>query len=130
MTIDSKIRRLALVGAAVGAIAAPSAHAAAEKQVQIGGELVAPAKVSEWQALAGVPVGAHLVLVDGRLVRPEQVATVEARAGQTPPTDVSARDDGSGWSTTSFEIGLSAAFLFGAGLVGVVWRGRRRLGTA
>jgi hypothetical protein len=129
MTIHAKVRRLVLVGAVAGAVAAPSAQAAAGNYVKIGGDLVPPTQLSHYQALAGVPVGAHLVQVDGKLVRPEQVTTIQAEARQTPPRDVSVNDDGSGLSTTGLELGLAVALVLAAGLVVVVWR-RGRLGTA
>jgi hypothetical protein len=128
MRTQTKARRLVLVGAAAAAIAAPSAGAAPAKYVQIGGDLVTPTQVSAYQAEAGTPVGAHLVQIGGKLVRPEGLSAFQASAADVKGSASSSDDDGFGWTTTGFEIGLIGSLLLVAGLLGVLWR-RGRLST-
>ena len=126
---ELKIRRLVLVGAVAAAIAAPSAGAAPAKYVQIGGDLVAPTQVSAYQAQAGTPAGAHLVQIGGKLVRPEGLSAYQAHAGDVATSKASSDDDnGFGWTSTGFELGLIGSLLLAAGLLGVLWR-RGRLST-
>jgi hypothetical protein len=156
MSTHTKVRRLVLVGAVAAAVAAPSAGAAAEKYVQIGGDEVAPTQLSAYQARAGspqsahmvqirgrlvaptelskveaeadVPVGAHLVQVGGKLVRPEGLSAYQANAADVTGSKASSDDDGFGWTTTGLEIGLIGSLLLAVCLLGVLWR-RGRLST-
>ena len=128
MTFQSKISRLVLVSGIAAAIAAPSASASTGKYVQIGGDLVKPTQLSEYQAQAGVPVGAHLVQVGGKLVRPDRVSAYQAHASQAVAASSSSDEGGFGWGTAGIGIGLVAALLAAIG-AGVQWR-RGRLGTA
>jgi hypothetical protein len=128
MGIQKSVRRLVLVGSAAAAIAAPSAGAAPAKYVQIGGDLVNPTQLSAYQAEAGTPVGAHLVQIGGKLVRPERLSAYQVTAANVRGSESSSDDDGFGWTTTGFEIGLIGSLLLVAGLLGVLWR-RGRLST-
>jgi hypothetical protein len=128
MGIQKSVRRLVLVGSAAAAIAAPSAGAAPAKYVQIGGDLVTPTQLSAYQAEAGTPVGAHLVQIGGKLVRPEGLSAYQVTAANVSGSKSSSDDDGFGWTTTGFEIGLIGSLLLVAGLLGVLWR-RGRLST-
>jgi hypothetical protein len=89
MTFHDRIRRSARLVVATGlaaAVATPVAAAAKPgTQVQIGGELVAPAQLSSWQAQAGQTSPGHLVQIGGTLVAPENVSSFQAHAGQTSP---------------------------------------------
>jgi len=97
--------------------------------VQIAGRLVEPGQVSQAQAEAGVPAGAHLVQIGGKLVRPEGLSAYQVHAADVSGSASSSDDDGFGWTTTTgLEIGLIGSLLLAAGLVGVLWR-RGRLGT-
>jgi hypothetical protein len=129
MKTDRKVRQLVLIGAVATAIAAPTAGAASNKYVQIGGDNVSPTQLSAYQAGAGHPVGAHLVQFNGKLVRAEQLSALQAQAGQKPVTASTSGDGGFNWSTTSIELALIGALVFFAGLLGVLWR-RGRLSTA
>jgi hypothetical protein len=128
MRIQTSVRRLVLVGAAAAAIAAPSAGAAPGKYVQIGGDLVTPTQLSAYQASADAPVGAHLVQIGGELVRPERLSAYQAHAADVTASKSSSDDDGFGWTSTGFELGLIGSLLLAAGLLGVLWR-RGRLST-
>ena len=128
MRIQTSVRRLVLVSAAAGAIAAPSAGAATGKYVQISGDLVTPTQVSAYQASADAPMGAHLVQIGGKLVRPERLSAYQAHAADVSGSTSSSDDDGFGWTTTGFELGLIGSLLLAAGLLGVLWR-RGRLDT-
>jgi hypothetical protein len=132
MTIHRSVRRLALVGAAAAAVAAPAAGAGVTPgtYVQIDGKLVNPEHLSAYEAQAGSPRSAHLVQIGGRLIRPEQVSAYQAQAGKAKGSTSSADDDRSGWSTsTDVEIGVLSSLLLVAGGFGVLWR-RGRLSTA
>jgi hypothetical protein len=159
MTIQKKVRRLVLIGTAAAAVAAPAAGAGVmpgqyvqingqlvnpahlseyEAQigsprsahlVQIGGKLVAPDKVSAFQAHAGqTPVGAHLVQIGGKLVRPDRLSAYQAHAGDLNVSKASSHGDGIGWTTTGIGIGVFASLLLLAGTFGALWR-RGRLST-
>jgi len=69
-------------GAFALALAAPAMAGAKSNPnlVQIGGELVPPAQVSEWQATADLPRIPHVVQIGGELVAPSQVSDWQANA--------------------------------------------------
>jgi hypothetical protein len=130
MTVQKKVRRLVLVGAAAAAVAAPTAGAGLTPgtYIQIDGKLVNPAHLSEYEAQAGVPVGAHLVQIGGRLIRPDRLSAYQAHAGDLKASQSSSHDDGIGWTTTGIGIGVFASLLVLAGTFGALWR-RGRLST-
>ena len=83
MTFHRKLRVLAAT-LAVAAVAAPVAGAQARGgTVQIGGELVAPAQLSSWQAQAGQSHSPRLVQIGGALVSPEDLSSWQARSEQS-----------------------------------------------
>jgi len=71
-----------LVGGSALALAAPAVAGAKgyPNLVQIGGELVPPAQVSEWQATADLPRIPNVVQIGGDLVAPSQVSNWQANA--------------------------------------------------
>jgi hypothetical protein len=126
MTLERKVRQLILIGAAAAAIAAPAAGAATGGTVQIDGKLVAPTEVSTVQRSAGEPRSAQLVQIGGRLVPPSELSAVESQLGGASATDSS--DGGFDWNSTGIELSLLGALVFFAGLLGVLWQ-RGRLST-
>jgi hypothetical protein len=114
MTFHDRIRRSVRLVVATGlaaAVATPVAAAAKPgTQVQIGGELVAPAQLSSWQAHAGQTSPTHLVQIGGTLVAPESVSSFQAHASQTTSSVVASPDaSGSGFDWGQAGIGFAAA---------------------
>ena len=91
-------------------------------------QLVNPAHISAYEAQADVPVGAHLVQIGGKLVRPDKVAAYQAHAADVRASKSSSDDGGIGWTTTGIGIGVFASLLLLAGTFGALWR-RGRLST-
>jgi hypothetical protein len=84
MTFQGKLRVLAatVTAAAVGAPVAGAASSGGT--VQIGGQLVAPAQLSSWQANAGQSHPQRLVQIGGALVSPEKLSSWQAGQSSSP----------------------------------------------
>jgi hypothetical protein len=120
-TTSRRLRRLALVGIAAAAVAAPVAGASTDqpRSVQIGGALVAPSQVSAWQVAAGTSQGAsRLVQIGGELLRPADLSRWQVAAASSP---VKAEETSTfTWSDAAVGAGaaiggallLAAAFMF------------------
>jgi hypothetical protein len=117
-------RRLRIVVASVvaSAVVVPAAQATdPSHSVQIGGELVAPAKLSSWQAHAGQSPSRRVVQIGGALVAPERLSAWQANAGKSHAsasatlTPISS-DSGFGWRDAGFGFGavLGALLFIGA----------------
>jgi hypothetical protein len=76
--------------------------------VQIGGALVSPENVSSWQARSERTYSPRLVQIGGALVSPEQVSSWQAHASQADALKASA-SDGSGFNWGAAGIGMFAA---------------------
>jgi hypothetical protein len=116
-------RRLRIVVATVvaAAIVVPVAQAAdPSHSVQIGGELVAPARLSAWQAHAGQSQSRRVVQIGGALVSPERLSAWQANAGKSHSSasatlTPTSSDSGFGWHEAGFGFGavLGALLLIG-----------------
>jgi hypothetical protein len=109
MTLHRNLRVVA-AAAAAAAVGVPVAAAANPGgTVQIGGELVAPAHVSSWQAHAGPTHSPRLVQIGGALVSPESISAWQANASQTRSALSASASDGSGFDWGTASLGMVAA---------------------
>lgn len=115
MKFHRKLRVLAAT-VTVAAVAAPVAGAARPGGlVQIGGELVAPAQLSSWQAHAGQSHSPRLVQIGGAFVAPEKLSSWQASQGKVSSvsTALPTSDSGFGWNDAGVGFGLAlGAMLF------------------
>jgi len=113
MTFHRRLRRSLRVVAATAvaaAVAAPVAAAAdSGRSVQIGGELVAPAQVSSWQAQAGHQRAPRLVQIGGALVSPEGLSQYQQQLSKAAPVQASVRSGGSGFGWSEAGVGFAGA---------------------
>jgi type IV secretory pathway protease TraF len=82
-----KLVRLVTLGALVAAVVAAPAFATesqTSKLVQIGGQLVPPSQLSQFESQLGQPVSrsSQLVQIGGQLVPPSQLSQFESQLGQ------------------------------------------------
>ena len=131
MTLHGRFR-VGVASAIAAAVAVPAAGAVnSGRYVEIGGDLVAPAQLSSWQAHAGEARSAHLIQIGGALVKPERLSAWQASApdvSSTASVNSAAAESGFGWSEAAFGFGavVGAMLFVGAS----VYVRRLRLTTA
>jgi hypothetical protein len=103
--MKSRHLHLGLLVGVVAALAAVPVAGAANRTVQIGGTLVAPAQISAAELGAGHAASTRLVQIGGDLVKPSRVSSWQAGSGRSTDTGVTS---------------VSSSSDFGAGRIALV----------
>jgi len=124
-----KLTKLIVTGAVAAAVAVPLAQASTADKVQLAGNFVAPAQLSEAQLNAGHDPATRLVQIGGALVAPADVSAYQHGAGMSGGGTSSDSSSGIGTGGIAALAALGAVWIMVAASM-LIFRQRRRLATA